>query len=272
MASILEDSEVRDRVARVETLLAAIEDDEPALTALQAVVDLYGEGLRRLVEVGLPEGTVSDELVSHLLLLHDLHPESVETRIGRALEEVQPYLRSHGGGVELVDVSDGVVHLRLQGTCNGCPSSTATMKLAIEEAIGRTAPEIERVEAEGVAKPVLPLLQLNVVQRDDGVTWRVAGALPELNNGGGMVKRVADTPILFLGVEGEIYAYRPDCASCQAALSGEMLAGEELVCAGCGSRFDVRRAGRCLDAPRLSLAPVPLLVDDGGLVKVALTR
>lgn len=270
-ATTLPDGEVRERVARVEGLLGTIESDEKALTALGAVVDLYGEGLRRLVGAGLPEGALEDELVVHLLVLHDLHPDSVETRVGRALEEVQPYLRSHGGGVELVDVTDGVVHLRLQGTCNGCPSSTATMKLAIEEAVGRAAPEVERVEAEGVAKPApSPLLQLSVVHRDDGTTWRVAGGLPDLNGGGGAVRKVGQTPILFLGLDGDLFAYRPACACCGASLSGEMLVGGELVCASCGNHFDVRRAGRCLDSPQTSLTPVPLLVDPGGLVKVAL--
>lgn len=271
MATTQADNEVRERVARVEALLAKIESDEPALDALAAVVDLYGEGLRRLVTAGVPEGMLDDELVVHLLVLHDLHPDSVETRVGRALEEVQPYLRSHGGGVELLDVTDGVVHLRLQGTCNGCPSSTATMKLAIEEAVGRAAPEIDHVEAEGVAKPgPSPLLQLSVVQRDDGTKWRVAGGLPDLNGGGGAVRQVGQTPILFLGIDGELFAYRPVCACCQASLSGDMLVDAELVCAACANRFDVRRAGRCLDAPQKSLTPVPLLVDAGGLVKVAL--
>lgn len=271
MAATLPDSEVRDRVARVEGLLATIESNETALTALGAVVELYGEGLRRLVSGGLPEGSLDDELVVHLLVLHDLHPDSVETRVERALEEVQPYLHSHGGGVELLDVTAGVVHLRLQGTCNGCPSSTATMKLAIEEAVGRAAPEIERVEAEGVAKPgPSPLLQLSVIQRDDGTKWRVAGGLPDLNGGGGAVRQVGQTPILFLGIDGDLFAYRPVCASCQEALTGDMLLGSELVCASCASRFDVRRAGRCLDSPQKSLTPVPLLVDPGGLVKVAL--
>jgi nitrite reductase/ring-hydroxylating ferredoxin subunit len=44
----------------------------------------------------------------------------------------------------------------------------------------------------------------------------------------------------------------------------------ELICPGCANRYDVLRAGRCLDAPQLHLEPVPLLVEDSGLVKVAL--
>ena len=50
-----------------------------------------------------------------LLLLHGLHPLGVEERVLQALEDVRPYLRSHGGNVELVEVSEGVARLRLHG-------------------------------------------------------------------------------------------------------------------------------------------------------------
>jgi Fe-S cluster biogenesis protein NfuA len=95
----------------------------------------------------------SDELVSHLLLVHGLHPEDVETRVAQALEEVRPYLGSHGGDVELLGVADGIARVRLVGTCDGCPSSTATLRYAIEEAVAKAAPELDGVEAEGVAEP-----------------------------------------------------------------------------------------------------------------------
>jgi Fe-S cluster biogenesis protein NfuA len=85
--------------------------------------------------------------------VHDLHPVDVETRVRHALEEVRPYLGSHGGDVELLGVADGVARLRLAGTCNGCPSSTVTLQNAIEEAIMRAAPDLERIDAEGVAEP-----------------------------------------------------------------------------------------------------------------------
>ena len=92
---------------------------------------------------------VEDELVAHLLLLHGLHPVPVRERVRGALDEVRPYLVAHGGGVELLGVDDGVVRLRLEGACNGCPSSALTLKLAVEEAIARAAPDVERIEAEG---------------------------------------------------------------------------------------------------------------------------
>ena len=65
-----------------------------------------------------------DELVSHLLLLHGLHPVSLGDRVLDALDEVRPYLESHGGDVELVGMEGPVVRLRMQGSCSGCPSST----------------------------------------------------------------------------------------------------------------------------------------------------
>ena len=149
----MNEAEVREQIERVEQLLGAIEGDAAAAEAVGAVVELYGEALRRVVEFEPPPELMNDELLSHLLLVHDLHPEPVEARVARALDEVRPYLGSHGGGVELLGVAAGVAHVRLEGTGNGCPSSTATLRHAIEEAVGRAAPELAGVEAEGVVEP-----------------------------------------------------------------------------------------------------------------------
>ena len=93
--------------------------------------------------------------------MHGLHPVPLHERVTGALDEVRPYLLTHGGGVELLGIDDGVVRLRLEGTCNGCPSSALTLKSAVEEAITRAAPDVERIEAEGVAEPV-GLLQIEI--------------------------------------------------------------------------------------------------------------
>jgi len=115
---LLEDQELRERVARMETLLGEIEAlKDPrarskAAEIVQVLLELYGEGLARMMETVAQreerertfQAFAEDELVSHLLLLHGLHPLDVETRIVRALEEVRPYLQSHGGNVELLGV------------------------------------------------------------------------------------------------------------------------------------------------------------------------
>lgn len=152
-------------IDRVEALLDEVEtfpepQREVATELVQALLDMYGDGLSRIVAAcdGLP---VEDELVAHLLLLHGLHPVPVRERVLGALEEVRPYLLAHGGGVELLDVTDGVVHLRLEGACNGCPSSALTLTSAVEEAIARAAPDVERIEAEGATAPS-GLLQIEI--------------------------------------------------------------------------------------------------------------
>jgi Fe-S cluster biogenesis protein NfuA len=157
----MQDAEVRVLVERVEGLLERL--DAHGVEAVQALVDLYGEALARFVAGADP---VEDELLSHLLLVHDLHPVDIETRVRRALEGVRPYLGSHGGDVELLGIADGVARLRLAGTCNGCPSSTVTLQHAIEEAIMRAAPDLERIDAEGVAepKPAQALVQIGSLQ------------------------------------------------------------------------------------------------------------
>jgi Fe-S cluster biogenesis protein NfuA/nitrite reductase/ring-hydroxylating ferredoxin subunit len=283
----LDDTDVGDRVARVEALLEQIESlpdrvaREAAMEMVQALLDLYGEGLARTIaplDAETRRAVADDELVAHLLLLHDLHPVPVETRVHEALEEVRPYLDSHGGGVELVGVEDGVVRLRMFGSCDGCPSSAMTLKLAIEDAIHKAAPDVVEVEAEGVSAPAAPagptLLQLEVSDAvrgpDPAEGWATAGGLPELSGGGTLVKAVSGDSVLFIAIEDTYYAYRPLCPGCSEELETATLTGAELTCASCGQRFDIRRAGRCLDQPELYLEPVPLLVDDTGLVKVAL--
>ncbi len=256
-------------VARVETLLEEV--DESGEQLVQALLEMYGEGLRRIVERVDGKALAEDELVSHLLLLHDLHPVPVGDRVREALESVRPYLESHGGDVELVAVEEGVVRLRLHGSCNGCPSSTMTLKLAIEDAIQRMAPEVEHVEAEGVSDPAPApnLLQLEVSDSLRG-DWATVGSLPELRARSTLVKRVAGTPLMFAALDENLYAYRDGCPGCEGSFDGASLANGEVGCPGCGRSFDVRRAGRCLEEPALSLEPVPLLTDDAGIAKVAL--
>ena len=155
------------RMQQVEGLIRKIEalpDPEAraaAVALVQSLMEFHGAGLDRLMEIVAGAGEAGyavfdkfaeDELVGSLLLLHGLHPVPLETRVVQALDEVRPYLDSHGGNVELLGVEEGVVRLRLQGSYKTCPSSSMTLKLAIEEAIYRAAPDVAAIEAEGVAE------------------------------------------------------------------------------------------------------------------------
>jgi Fe-S cluster biogenesis protein NfuA len=154
------------RSGRIEELVSRIETTgDPAIRAiaqelLQAVIELHGAALERILDAVaiLPSAEtalaqlVSDELVSSVLSLHGMNPVSIEQRVLSALEQTRPYLKSHGGNVELESIEeDGTVYLRLQGSCGSCSSSSETLKSTVESAIYDAAPEVKSVIAESIA-------------------------------------------------------------------------------------------------------------------------
>jgi Fe-S cluster biogenesis protein NfuA len=71
---------------------------------------------------------------------------NIKARVIKALDRVRPYLRSDGGDIDLIDVTeDMTVKVRLTGACNGCPFSMQTLKAGVEQAIMTEVPEIKRV-------------------------------------------------------------------------------------------------------------------------------
>lgn len=128
---------------------------------LRLISDLYGAGFSRVVELAQASAPdmvgvmVGDELVASLLLVHGLHPDALEHRVEAALAKVRPLLAAHGGDVELleIDADAGAVHLRLLGSCDGCPSSAVTLQSAVETAIMEAAPEIVIIDVDEASKP-----------------------------------------------------------------------------------------------------------------------
>jgi Fe-S cluster biogenesis protein NfuA len=68
-------------------------------------------------------------------------------KVEAALSRVRPVLQADGGDVELVDVSDGVVKLRLTGACGGCPMAALTLRAGIERVLKEQVPEVKEVVA-----------------------------------------------------------------------------------------------------------------------------
>jgi nitrite reductase/ring-hydroxylating ferredoxin subunit len=174
-----------------------------------------------------------------------------------------------------------VARVRLEGSCDGCPSSTMTLKLAIEEAVQKAAPELEGVEAEGVAEPPpkptmafvgAPTLRKKKKEQPEengASSWTTVGEL-DIPGGGMLTREVSGEPVLFLKLAGDLYAYRDVCPGCGVSLEQGELRVADLTCSGCGRSYDARRAGRSLDdASQSHLEPVPLLVGKDGTVRVA---
>ena len=153
---------LKDRIQKIEALVgqirgaADLHTRKAALDLVQAVMEFHASGIDRMMEIISEAGDAgwqiidafaADEIVSNLLVLHGLHPLDLETRVRGALDRVRPYLNSHGGNVDLIEVSEGVVRLKLVGSCNGCPSSSVTLKTAIEKAIHEAAPDVVAIHS-----------------------------------------------------------------------------------------------------------------------------
>ncbi|MDH5542180.1 MAG: NifU family protein [Nitrospinota bacterium] len=67
-------------------------------------------------------------------------------RVAEVLEKVRPALQADGGDIELVDVQDGIVSVRLMGACGSCPSSTMTLRMGVERALQNEIPEVKAVQ------------------------------------------------------------------------------------------------------------------------------
>jgi Fe-S cluster biogenesis protein NfuA len=162
----LDDAAVEQRLAALDDMLGRLEQIPGATSALgleavQALTEVYGEALSRVLarSAGDPrvlQGFDDDQLLRHLLVLHDLHPQPLDERIAHALDRVRPYLHSHGGDVVLVSVGDGVAHVAMTGSCDGCASSAATLESAVSDAILAVAPELTAVEALPATAPEHP--------------------------------------------------------------------------------------------------------------------
>ncbi|MGW9565720.1 NifU family protein [Prescottella equi] len=278
---------------RIEALLDSTSAGGPvarerAEQLVREVVDLYGEALGRVLTIaarapGLVDELARDELVSSVLLVGGLHPHDVETRVRTALDSVRPYLGSHGGDVELVDVTDdGVVRLRLLGSCHGCPSSAVTLQLAVEGAVQAAAPETTAIEVETEDRETAPTAGVFTVDslmshvREEPTrsgTWLAAEEFAELAPGevGGFT--VGGLSMLVCRIGDELFAYRDRCPACGNSMAGTSLhrrAGGHvndavLRCPTCRTHYDVRRAGTGVEDPGGHLDPLPVLTRDGVL-------
>jgi hypothetical protein len=146
-----DEHEARRHVARTEELLSGLHalDDtgarEQALDALHALAEMYGECLARvmnLLEESARSAVADDELVGRLLLVHELHPETAEERVRRALADVP--------GVTLVSADETEVRVRIAP--QGCGSPPAEeLARNVRDAVACAAPEVCRVETEEAA-------------------------------------------------------------------------------------------------------------------------
>lgn len=157
-------SSLEELLGRMEELLAAIDELEPSaknivFEMLDGVDTLHRLALGRLaqgIDVEVLERLRGDDPTVAWLL--DVYGIGVDQRAAtdRALETILPYVHSHGGQVEVLDVTDGVVQLRMGGACSGCSASAVTITETVDHALREHVPGFRRVEVEEEPGPSHP--------------------------------------------------------------------------------------------------------------------
>jgi Fe-S cluster biogenesis protein NfuA/nitrite reductase/ring-hydroxylating ferredoxin subunit len=274
------DTQWRTAGDRIQTLLDSCAANgstsyERAQELVREVVGLYGAGLERIMalgdpgsENGLAERLATDDLVASLLLVHGLHPHDVRRRVSDALDRVRPYLGSHGGDVDLLDIAGDTVRLAFTGSCKSCPSSAVTLELAVQDAVRAAAPEITSIEVLTVqTSSVIPAESLMAQVKSHAASWHPVPELADLAPGDVAGFLVGGATMLACRVDGQTFAYRDHCPMCDDSLAGAALHEAMLECPRCGTYFDVVHAGAAANGAHLE--PLPLLPRDG-MLSVAL--
>jgi nitrite reductase/ring-hydroxylating ferredoxin subunit/Fe-S cluster biogenesis protein NfuA len=280
------------------------EVQEQVFSMLKNIDTLHRVGLNRLVDLLRQEGQENlldlageDPVLRALLVLYDLVPADPILQAEKALEVTRPYIHSHGGEVEVLDVEDGIVHIRLSGSCHGCAGSGMTLQRGIEAALREHLPGFKGIQVHE------PVIEFGDLQPNGLITFAdIQSPVPQqvkpdqstegharlrrgLNAPNFMtVARVEDLPpgtmvsidldgmqALVANVDGEIFAVGELCPDSSAPLSSGRLDGASILCPWHGEVYDVR-SGKCLDPgerqdnPRLPVFPVAIL---SGEIRIA---
>nr|MBA3307025.1 NifU family protein [Thermoleophilaceae bacterium] len=263
-------------IAELNTLIDTLErdGDERALMLLQLIDAVHRPGLE-LIAADERDHPVAQAL----LAMYDLAPLDDHTEVEEALDEIRPYIESHGGGLKLLDVEEGVVHVEMSGACNGCAGSAITLRRGVEEILREryegfkevVAHEPEGAEAQngnGAAGP--KLLQIEGLSKVEGLrkpVFEQVAQLADLSPGELTAVEVDGKSILLVNVDNEVYAFWNVCpVDDRSPLDGGRLAGTALVCPWHNCAYDGRSGKRVDDRPQdPGLAVLPVAIRDGAV-------
>lgn len=274
--------QLAERVDRAIAEVRALPEQAQAkaLALKDAIEEFHKLGLTRIVQrlKEDPRGKellfelVDDPSVHALFTMHGLVRADLRTRVARVLDMVRPYMQSHGGDVELVDVAPGKVLVRLSGSCNGCSLSAVTLRNTVEEAIREHLPQIESVEIaphEPPDRPHTGFVAVDALMPPPRVEpgWTVGPLASEVLEARTLRWDHEGMSILIVRFQGVLQAFRNECAHLGMPLDGGTLdpATGILTCPWHGFRYDCS-TGECITVPEAQLEALPLRVDNGRIV------
>lgn len=151
------EKEFQEKIRQLGVLVVELNDAPEgcskvaAREMVQLLMEVHGAGLERIMELVFESGDYGEAIINrmgqdpiarNLLLLYSLHPDDLEIRVLKALEEAKTRLRKHNADVEVVSIQDGAVHLRFLTSGHACGSTTKTLQSIVEESIYELAPDL----------------------------------------------------------------------------------------------------------------------------------
>ena len=276
-----------DELARLETLAQSWEPmQQGVLSALKTgIEELNAEAFKRLIRALKGDAAsaaalstaVRDPLVYQVLRFHGLVKEPLEHRVARALDEVRPSLKQHGGDVELVAIKfPDTVEVRLIGSCQSCPSSGETLSEGVEKSIKALCPEITTVNrvsrgaSEAAPGGVQVVHFISPFARTQDAGWVDVCALADLVDGAVATRTVEGRAVLLYRHGDVLSCLDNACAHMGLPLDKGLVEDGTLRCPHHGFVY-LLETGECLTVPEVQLAVHAVKVS-GPRVAVRLRR
>lgn len=276
--AVQQEDKLQELADQIDETLASVKElpeefRSKALKLKKAIESFHEYALRKLVQTlrqtdagkELLYEAVEDPAVYAMLLMHGIIKQDLVTRVAAVLEEVRPYLRSHGGDVELVKVEDQTVHVRLQGACSGCSLSAVTLKNGVEEAIKARIPEIEYVVMvnDQISSGYMPLDSYNISKGNlEEHGWVKGPSVFELMDDEKPRNFSTDKgDVLLVLIDTKVMAYRNQCPHTGKPLHEGEFDGTNLTSPWNGFQYDLTN-GECITVPHVQLEPFPVRVED----------
>jgi nitrite reductase/ring-hydroxylating ferredoxin subunit/Fe-S cluster biogenesis protein NfuA len=291
------DEDFQQKIIQLDNLIRQFEElpipqiQEKVFEMLQMIDAFHREGLGRLVAFLRAQGLAdeieqasADPAIHTLLVLYDLIPGDPLVEAEKALDSVRPYIHSHGGEVELLGIDNGIVHLRLSGSCRGCAGSTFTLRRGIESALREKVPGfkgIENHENQTQTGQVMPngLISFDEIQTGgmgEGETnpasavlnapvFKTAARIENVTPGTIYPVALENRNVLVVNGGGEIFAIGAECPDSGFPLTYGTLEGYTLTCPWHQEVFDIRN-GKIVEGssgePALPVFPVAVIDDE----------
>jgi Fe-S cluster biogenesis protein NfuA/nitrite reductase/ring-hydroxylating ferredoxin subunit len=269
-------SEFEKLAAKVDEALATVRALDPATRSKAMALKESIEAFHKLALTTMVKRLKDDEHgrgllfsmvdapeVYAILALHGIVRADLRTRVSRVIDMVRPYMESHGGDVELVDVQGDRVIVRLHGSCNGCSMSAVTLRNSVEEALKEHVPEISGVDvAPNEPTPALVTLESRTAKSKEG--WVAGPNVLDVEETRPYRLDGNDMSAILTRRGNVVQAFRNVCAHQGLPLDSAVIDQEDgtLTCPWHGFRFDCI-SGECLTSPKAMLEPLPLRVDNG---------